>query len=90
MLAKYGALCRLLLRLRRVGGMLDGAWAAMRSGGRPGLASQLATRAGSRSDSPRCAFLEACIYLEIPTAVCIESSMYGLETSDSYQAVVSD
>ena len=34
-LAKYGALCRLLLRLRRVGGLLDGAWAAMRASGRP-------------------------------------------------------
>jgi hypothetical protein len=54
-LAKYGALCRLLLRLRRVAGMLDDAWAAMRAGGRPGLVSCLASRAGSRSDSPRCA-----------------------------------
>ena len=53
-LAKYGALCRLLLRLRRVAEMLDDAWAAMRAGGRPGLVSRLATRAGSRSDSPRC------------------------------------
>jgi hypothetical protein len=61
-LAKYGALCRLLLRLRRVAAMLDAAWAAMRSGGRPRLASQLATRAGSRSDSPRCATTLQCCF----------------------------
>ena len=33
-LARYGALCRLLLRLRRVSAGLDAAWSAMRAGGR--------------------------------------------------------